>query len=188
MASSHSDNGSLTVVPPAAPLSSLGATLSEHVAKQVESQLHSIYNQTLSHAAYLRNAADVEFFEALEDHKVDLLLVKQDSLAELEREAVDRLEVLREDAGDVVEEVGEWIGDLACETFDGTRHKMDKLRNVEKEKVSLALRRGQEDLRRERGWLGWEREVFERDRRKVEARTSRSEGRACRAGSAPPCT
>jgi len=113
------------------------------------------------------------------------MMVKEDSLAELEKAAVDKLELLREEAGDVVEEVGEWIGEFAYGAYDDAREKMDGLRGLEEGKVSFALQREKEDLGRERGWLGWEREVLERDRRKFEARAPQAGGKNCRAGSAP---
>ncbi|KAJ4348968.1 hypothetical protein N0V95_005016 [Ascochyta clinopodiicola] len=170
---------SQTSIPPP-PLSSLNTPLDSRVARHVEAQLQSIYDHTLSHASYLRNAADAEMFEVLEDYKLDMNMIKDDALVELDREVVDKLEHFRADVADVVDEVGERVGERADELCDDVRERLDAIANTAK----VGLQREQTELEREKKWLVWEREVLERDRRGFEKLTAQIE-RTTRAGSAP---
>jgi hypothetical protein len=157
------------------------------MAKRVEGELQNIYAHTLSHANYLRNTADTEFFEALEEHRIDLVMVKEDAVTELEKTVTDTLERFREECEDVGEASLERVAEKADDICDGLTQQLYE--RGQREKVRLKCER--ERLRRERGWLGWEREVLERDKRRFEY--ERRQDNECsdleasdrRAGSAP---
>ncbi|KAF9691055.1 hypothetical protein EKO04_011262 [Ascochyta lentis] len=172
---------SQTSIPPP-PLSTLNPFFNSHIARRVESQLHSIYDHTLSHASYLRNTADAELFELLEDYKADLQMVRDDALAELNHEVVHKFERFREDAVNTVDEVGELVSERADEVCDDVKERLDGLRAKGKE----SLKRERANLEREKMWLAWGREVLDRDRREFEKLTAQVGHREVRAGSAPP--
>ncbi|KAJ4311537.1 hypothetical protein N0V94_007909 [Neodidymelliopsis sp. IMI 364377] len=169
------------------PVSSLGTLLSACMAKKVEKELQNIYGQTLSHANYLRNTADVEFFEALEEHRIDLVMVKEDAVAELEKMVTDTLEAFREQCEDVGEASLERVAEKADDICDNVTQRLHEREQGGKGRSKCE----REELRRDRGWLGWEKEVLERDKRRFEHERrqknecSDSETRDRRAGSAP---
>lgn len=165
--------------PPPTALSSLGNLLGAHITRQVETQLQSIHNHTLSHAAWLRNTADDEFSDMLEERRVDLVMTKEDALDEMDRAVTTK----REDFHGQIEEVAEdFLSTLA--------NSADQVCDNAKQRLDDYAREEQARIQRERGWLGWEREVLERDKKKLEeAKTAlerkTADQRSRRAGSAP---
>jgi hypothetical protein len=157
-------------------LTTLGEILGEHVKRSLERKLESICADALSHASYLRDVADTEFLEEVEDGRIDLVMAKEDCVTELDRITTERLNVFKEECEDEEKEVRDRVDHQANEAYDSMTERVDAYVNT---KMS--------DLRRESGWLGWEKEVFERDKRKFEA--TKKDGnveRGARAGSAPP--
>jgi hypothetical protein len=162
--------------PPQSALTTLGTILGEHVKRSLEQKLESIYADTLSHASYLRDTADTEFLEEVADGRTDLIIAKEDCVTELERVAAEKVDVFREECEVEEKGVGDRIDDRVNMAYDGVCEKIDAYVNTK-----------MGHLRRERGWLGWEKEVFERDKRKFEAaKISEKVERRARVGSAPP--
>jgi hypothetical protein len=157
-------------------LTTLGTILSEHVKRSLEQKLESICDDTLSHASYLRDIADTEFLEEVAEGRIDLVMAKEDCVTELDRVSTEKLDVFREECEVEEKEVGDRIVDKANMAYDSLSEKIDAYVNTK-----------MGHLRRERGWLGWEKEVFERDKKKFEAaKTDGRVDRGTRAGSAPP--
>ncbi|KAF2818445.1 hypothetical protein CC86DRAFT_157593 [Ophiobolus disseminans] len=164
--------------PPPPSLSALGTMLSEHAARRLELKIENICDNMLAHASYQRDTADTEFLEALEDKRLDLIMAKEDCVAELDRVVTDKLHMFREDCTAEEQEVGDRLEQTAITVCDNGKEKMDALISTERD-----------FLRRERGWLNWERKVFERDKGEFESakENAKSGGleRSARAGSAP---
>ena len=177
--SSLSASSQTSVPPPPLALSTLGTILSERVVLGLERKLGSICDRMLSHASYLRNTADVEFSEEVEDYRLDLIMAKEDCGADLDRVIADKLGGFKEECEAEEKQIGDRVEQTVDMAYDRVSEKIDALVNREREV-----------LRRERGWLGWEREVFERDKRRSEGVGSNLERIRCirrgtRAGSTP---
>lgn len=81
--------------------SALRTLLSARIASCAEAKLKQIFDSTLEHAADVRNVADMEFFEILEDSKYDVILAKEDGIMELNEVVNDKLAELREKADEL---------------------------------------------------------------------------------------
>jgi hypothetical protein len=103
-------------------------------------------------------------------------MAKEDCVTELDRVTAEKLDVFREEC-----EVEE---QAVCDRVD---QKANIVYDTMSEKIDAYVDHKMDFLKRERGWLGWEREVFEREKRRFEnaMNNGRSE-RGARAGSAPP--
>ena len=153
--------------PPPAALSALGITLREHVACRIKCELESIYAHTLGHANYLRNTADLEVGEVLEEGMLEFGIEKQHTMDEVERVVDEKLHAFEKECQDLVEYVEERVGKKADDIVDHTRERLDELGY--REKIDLGrereeLRKNKEDLRREREDLRREREDMRRER------------------------
>lgn len=160
-------------------LSSLGNLLGARVARQVETQLQSIYNHTLSHAAWLRDTADEEFLEVLDERRLDLVMTKEDFMDEMDRAGVTKREEFLDQVEEVASDCLGMMANSANRVCDDAKQHLDDFAKEERARIQ-----------REIGWLGWEREVLERDKRKFENQKkaferSTTDGRSRRAGSAP---
>jgi F0F1-type ATP synthase membrane subunit b/b' len=159
-------------------LPSLGALINARATAHVESQLQKIYDDTLEHATGLRNAADlefqdvldeykltaeVEFQEVVDEQKLDLTMAKDEVTTELARTIDDKLYEFKESAAEIVENLGEQAEMVYLEV----REKLDGL--VGKERACLKLER--ETTERDR-------RAFERERgRATERNATRNRGR-----------
>jgi hypothetical protein len=83
---------SKTSTPPLLKLSSLGPFRSDYMARGVKRKLETIFESTASHAAYLRDEADTEFVEGLEEYKLDVTIAKEDCVNDLSRVTEKMLE------------------------------------------------------------------------------------------------
>ena len=169
-ASPNSPASQLSTAPSPPALSALGVTLSEHVSRRMTAELETLYAHTLSHANFLRNAADDEFQMMLEEEK-----------AALERVAEEKFGEFKEQCEGVGEDVEGCVRDgLRAERVGLEREKvsLERVRaELESEREELRrdkeelrrdkqdLRSEREDLRRERAVLRTERKAFERERR-----------------------
>jgi hypothetical protein len=150
--------------------------LGDRVKRSLERKLESICDNALSHASYVRDVADTEFLEEVADGRLDLIIAKDECVTELDRVTADKLDVFREECEVDLEEVGDRIDIKANEAYDSVSERIDACVNAKLD-----------HLKRETRWLGWEREVFERDKRKFEvAKRDGHVRRGARAGSAPP--
>lgn len=143
----------------------------------MQCHLDSIYAQTLDHASYIREVADAEAQDELEEYKVDIKMEMADGLENVERGVRDMLEKCRENA----EEISEWVKEEAeyhaGNVYDSVREKLDKLNEMEKNRL---------DLRRQWAWLGLGGEVPRREsRRFAETRHGGQNIQRARAASAP---
>jgi hypothetical protein len=126
--------------------SSLRTLISTRAAAHAEAQLQKIYDETVDHAADLRNTADVDFHEFLEEQKFDVTMVKDDSVAELNRMFDEKVEEFKDSTAEIlegVEERAEMVFIDACDRLDSL-------------------------LGRERAFLRRERELLECDKRSFE--------------------
>ncbi len=128
------------------PISSLGTLITSQVAAQVQSQLQNIYTETLDHAHALRNTADDEFLDAVQDHRLDVLMTKDDSIAELHRDIDSIVTELKQSTADIVEEAGE----QAEKVFRDVCARLDKL--VEEKKARLEPHAHGEKMLQDADW------------------------------------
>jgi len=127
---------------PRTPSFALRALINRRITTHTASHIQRLQTDALDHAAYLRSAADVDFHEELDAHKLDVAIVKDDGVAELERAVDERLEMLREGAREIVEgveEEGERVYGEVC-------GKLEEL-----------VERKREGLKEEEERLEWER-------------------------------
>jgi hypothetical protein len=160
-------------------LSLLGNLLGARVARQVETQLQSIYNYTLSYAAWLRDTADKEFLEVLDEQRLDLIMTKEDFMDEMDRAGVTKREEFLDQVEEVASDCLGMMANSANRVCDNAKQHLDDFAKEEGTRIQ-----------REIGWLGWEREVLERDKRKFEnqkkaLKRSTTNSQSRRAGNAP---
>ena len=182
--------------PPTA-LSALGVSLGDHMTSRIEEELSRLYAQTLSHANYVRNSADAEFFEERELERLafdrmaetkfeefkgqceDLgeaeLAHVEEKMDELGERLTERVDRLREERGRLEREKEELMKDREEVRRDKENLRRDK-RELRRDKKSL--RKQKRDLQRER-----EREVFRC--RRSEDETSGHDAQRTRAGTTP---
>lgn len=111
------------------PMSSLGNFLSAHATAQLEAQLEGLYAETLDHATEMHSAADVEFHEILEEQKLDVAMIKEDSIVELNKVFDDRLAEFKESTADMVDQMEkrvELIYADVCDRLDGYMKKQEE--------------------------------------------------------------
>ncbi|KAF2853901.1 hypothetical protein T440DRAFT_293083 [Plenodomus tracheiphilus IPT5] len=176
----------ISYTPPPATLSAFGITFTEHVARKVEGELGKIYAHTLSHAKYLRNTADLEVEDVLEEGRLQFGIEKQDTLDEVERVVDEKLQAFRETCEGLGEYVQESVGEKAELVVDDTKQRLDELGhkekvNLERDREELSkdkeelmrekeeLRRDKEELRRERKHSRRERKILRRDQKRFES-------------------
>ncbi|KAL5113148.1 hypothetical protein ACEQ8H_008987 [Pleosporales sp. CAS-2024a] len=157
-------------------LTTLGTILGDHIKRSLERKLESICADALSDASYIRDVADTEFLEEIADRRLELLMAKDDCVTELDCVTAEKLDEFREECEVDLEEVGDRIDIKANDAYDSVSERIDAYVNAK-----------MDHLKRETGWLGWEREVFERDKRKFEvAKQDGHVRRGVRARSVPP--
>jgi hypothetical protein len=93
--------------------------ISGHVATHIQ----TLYDNAIDHAKEMHKAADMEFSEVLDDHRLDIGIAKNDAVAELERECHEKLIELKECAASVVEDVEA----QADEVFNTVYSKLEDL-------------------------------------------------------------
>ena len=149
--SQHSIASQISTAPPPAALSALGISLGDHMASRIEDELENLYAHTLSHANYLRNTADAEFFDE----------------RELERLAFDRVaetkfEEFKEQCEDFGKAELERVGWKTDELGDKLAAQVDRLKEER-----LSLEQWKEELRRDKEELRRDREDLRRDKREL---------------------
>ena len=136
------------------------------MAAQADAQLQKFLDETLEYAAYQRDIADLAFHEVLDDHKLDVAMVKEDGLAELNRVFDEKLDEYTDIAAEMVDDMGQRAEEVCADVCK----KLDKLASKER------LRREDEVLRVSRERLG---------ERNWDAQRNRSGARRQRAISLP---
>jgi hypothetical protein len=130
---------------PANPLK-ISALLSAHVDTYLKSILSAAAEAAAESATSL---ADVALAETLDDHRVELYIVREDALAEIEQIAHDKVDAFREAIEGVAQDVGEevelYAGEAvarACDVLDEVKASKwvgDALSQcIEEELASLA--------------------------------------------------
>jgi hypothetical protein len=167
---------SKTSTPPLLKLSSLGLLLSEYVAGGVKRELKTIFETTASHAAYLRDVADTEFVEVLDEYRLDVNMAKDDCVNDLGLVAEEKLEEFKANCEAEMETLGANVELKAMTVYE----------DFEEQTVAMAKRK-MDDLREERGQLGFER--WWEKKRRLDIQDDPAKGssvkRGTRAGSAP---
>jgi hypothetical protein len=167
---------SKTSTPPLLKLSSLGLLLGEYVASDVKRELKTIFETTASHAANLRDVADIEFVEVLDECRLEVEIAKNDCVNDLGRVTEEMLEEFKANCEAEMETLGESVELKAMTVYD----------DLEEQTVAMAKRKI-EDLGKELGWLDLER-WGEKKRRlgiRDDPGKDSSVKRGIRAGSAP---
>jgi hypothetical protein len=131
-------------------ISSLRNLISSRAAAHAEAQLQKIYDDTLDHATDLRNEADTEFRDFLENEKFDVTMARDDGVEELNRMFDEKVEEFRDCTAEILESVEERAEMVYVDVCD----RLDDL--VGKEKTYL---------KRERALLEGDRKRFEEERR-----------------------
>ncbi|KAL1609421.1 hypothetical protein SLS59_000925 [Nothophoma quercina] len=196
--SQHSIASQLSTAPsPPTTLSALGVSLGDHMTSRIEEELSRLYAQTLSHANYLRNSADAEFFEERELERLAF-----DRMAETKfEEFKGQCEGLGEAELAHVEEKMDELGERLTERVDRLREERERLEREKEElrKDREEVRRDKEDLRRDKRELRRDKKSLrkqkrdlqrERERevfrcRRSEDETSGHDAQRTRAGTAP---
>jgi uncharacterized protein with gpF-like domain len=143
-------------------ISSLRNLISSRAAAHAEAQLQKIYDETLDHATDLRNTADVDFQDFLEDQKFDVTMAKDDGVAELNRMFDEKVEEFKDCTAAILESVEERAETVYVDVCD----RLDDL--IEREKTCL---------KRERELLEGDRTRFEEERRNVGQNAVQDQGR-----------
>ena len=141
------------------PLAPFHHLVRTHLTAHADSLAQQITNDLLEHASELRNMTDVDLKEDLDDHRVDVAMLKEDGLRDIDRAFDEKLDAFRENAEAIVESVEEETKAV----FDEARERLEGWVEGERDK----LRRGWEEIERER-----------RSRNRVCELGGRREGRA----------
>ncbi|EUC45691.1 hypothetical protein COCMIDRAFT_94888 [Bipolaris oryzae ATCC 44560] len=141
-------------------ISSLGNLLNAHATARLEAQLEEIYAQTLEDASQLRSAADDEFHELLEEQKLDVAMIKEDSIMDLNRVFDDKLAEFKESTVDMVDEMEKRVELVYADVCE----RLDEL--VSK-KVEFASRRGDVEKIKDSPGVTQPRDIQDRGRRAV---------------------
>ena len=174
-----SDCGDPTSQPPPSPkLSFLGERLAASITKQVKQELQSIYTRAVSHAEWLCSTANDDILGELEDRRLDIVMMKDDVESEIGRTATYKLEELREQAKEVCDNESSEMERIVSDVCDDIKEHLNKLAQNERAWIQ-----------RERGWLKWQNETLERDKKRFEdmkraLEPSTANGRGSRAQSA----
>ncbi|KAJ4993163.1 hypothetical protein SVAN01_01515 [Stagonosporopsis vannaccii] len=165
---------------PAAPLSALGVSVSDHVARSIEAHLSSLYAHTLSHAHFLRNEADAAFFDDREGERLAwekdveaAFDAFQERLADAAADEVHRVEGVLAEQGSAAVERAER---LQCKE-EALKGAVQRLRGE-----SRALRREKRDLKSDVAHLRRQKADLRRDVKELRRakRESRQTGRESR--------
>jgi hypothetical protein len=83
----------------------ISALLSTHVSTYLNNVYVDALGKASDEASELHNSIGVEISELLDEHKIDLAIIKEDAIAELSRECDEKLVEFKEHVADVQEEV-----------------------------------------------------------------------------------
>jgi hypothetical protein len=110
---------------PLDPTSSPAATpdIRTLIGGYVATHIQTLYDDAIDHAKEMHKAADMEFSEVLDDHRLDIGIAKNDAVAEVERECHEKLSEFKERAASVVEDVEA----QADEVFNTVFYKLEEL-------------------------------------------------------------
>lgn len=116
--------------PPPHPLAPLHALLKTHMTKHADALAAEITSETHAHVLYLRDVADVEMQEQLEEQRVEFVVLREDSLMEVRRVCDAGLEELRERADALVEVVGDEVERVCFEAEEGLERRVGAMRGL----------------------------------------------------------
>jgi hypothetical protein len=129
------------------PISPLHKLILTHLTDHAQELAKQVTTDTLEHATDLRNTADIELQEQLEDHRLEFAVLKEDGLMEMHRLCDAKLEELDVRTTQLIESVEQESAD----TYTETRQKLDELVGEQRMKLVKELLRLDSELRRRRG-------------------------------------
>lgn len=141
-------------------MSSLRTLVSDRVAAHAEDRLEKLFEDILYHAQQLRDTADLELTDILDDHKADISIAREDGLEEVTRLYEHKLVELRDKIDEKLEELKESAEEIVITV---EKRAEDVYANVSKRLVTL---------------VGMEREMLERDRKRFEEEKQSTERNA----------
>jgi chromosome segregation ATPase len=175
--SQHSIASQISTAPPPAALSALGISLGDYVTSRIDGELENLYAHTLSHANYLRNTADAEFFDEREMERLAFDRVAETKFEEFKEQCEDFGEAELERVECKMDELGNNL------TGQVERLKEERLR-LEQEKEELRrekeeLRRDRKDLRRDKQELRRDKKNLRKQKRNLERKREVIQSRRC---------
>lgn len=129
------------------PISPFHKLILTHLTDHAQELAKQVTTDTLEHATDLRNTADIELQEQLEDHRLEFAVLKEDGLMEMHRLCDAKLEELDERTTQLIESVEQESADAYTET----RQKLDELVGEQRMQLVKELLRLDSELRRRRG-------------------------------------
>lgn len=134
----QSPSSSSARTPPCHPQLPTVPTISALLGAHVSTHLKQIYvdalNKASDQASEFHDSVGLEISEVLDEHRIDVLIVKEDAIAELHRECDEKLVEFKERVAEVKEAVEEGVAlhadnvvGKACDRLDAVELKMNKV-------------------------------------------------------------
>jgi len=146
----------LSTAPPPLNLTPFGKTLGDYLIERIDAKFDEAYEQTLSHASFIRRAGDGEFFERLDEERIALSREAESVFEELkkncedmEEDVIDRVQYRVEEIFELVTKPsGEIVSEGEASPADG---EMELRRTRARLRIKAAeLSRREEELRADR--------------------------------------
>jgi hypothetical protein len=133
------------------PMAPLHKYLRNHLTTHADALAKQVTLDTHSHATWLRDTADLELQEQLDDQRLEFTVLKEDGLMELHRVCDAKLQALEEHAAEVVKSVER----ETAVAYTSAREKLDALVGEQRMGIAREIVRV-EARRRRRGSLAAE--------------------------------
>jgi ribosomal protein S13 len=131
------------------PLTPLAQLLLPHLAAHLQPELQTLHADALASGQELRESADAELLDAVEEHKADLRLIKDDGVDTLQRAVTDAFETARVEGQEWAEELGDTTFEVVSGRLDGLSEK-----RLERALARVLKRWGVEGGWRGKRWQG----------------------------------
>lgn len=113
------------------PMSAIHRLVTDHMTTHADEIAKQVTSETLEHARGLRDEADVDFEERLQDHRLEIAILKEDLILEMQIFGDEKLEQFKENITKLLEEENDEIVE-ACIT---ARDELNEL--VRRRKLKL---------------------------------------------------
>ncbi|KAK7179217.1 hypothetical protein DPSP01_011766 [Paraphaeosphaeria sporulosa] len=115
---------------PPHPLAPLHALLATHLHEHATALASELTSESHAHVLYLRDAADVDMQEQLEEQRVEFAVLREDALMDVRRVCDVGLEELREKADALVDVVGEECERVCWEKGEEVERRVEALKDM----------------------------------------------------------
>jgi hypothetical protein len=113
--------------PPPTPASFFRTVINTHIHHVLDSAINSTTNYISDQASDIHAAYHNGLSEDLEDHRLDMAIVKEDQILEFERHCEGRMEDMREGMEDIRDRVEGEVEDVGERVVEGVRERVETM-------------------------------------------------------------